>query len=141
MKHIKLFENFDKDYVKDSIKDLLIELQDMGMLVEVWHWKPKKKWKMGKDHKNEYFSISIKGVLHKTIDYGVYGESEVFKTFNTNLIKDYVGTVIDFMEEFCPGFEPYFEYYGNDEKDLGESETLLKNKEVVQVAFTFTKRE
>ncbi len=58
MKYIKLFENFDKDYVKDSIKDLLIELQDMGMLVEVWYWKPKKKWKMGKDH-NEYFSISI----------------------------------------------------------------------------------
>jgi hypothetical protein len=45
------------------------------------------------------------------------------------------------MEEFCPGFEPYFEYYGNDEKDLGESETLLKNKKVVQVAFTFTKRK
>lgn len=133
MKYIKLFESFDKDYVKDSIKDLLIELQDMGMLVEVWHYKPK--------NRNEYFSISIKGVLDKTIDYGVYGETEVFRTFNTNSIKDYIGTVIDFMKEFCTDFEPYFEYYGNDEKDLGESETLLENKKVVQVALTFTKRK
>ncbi len=135
MKYIKVFEKFDKDYVKDSIKDLLIELQDMGMLVEVGHWKPR----IGEDDK-EYYLISIKGVLDKTVDYGTYGESEVFKTFNTNLIKDYVGTVIDFMEEFCPDFESYFEYYGNNEKNLGESETLLKNKKVVQVAFTFIKR-
>lgn len=138
MKHIKLFENFDKDYVKNSIKDLLIELQDMGMLVEVRHHVP-----TDVNSSREYYTISIKGVLDKTIDYGV--ESEVFKTFNTNLIKDYIDTTIDFMDEFCPGFEPYLftrggEYYDNNEKDLGESETLLINRKVLQTVLVFTKR-
>ena len=137
--YIKLFEDFDKDYIKNSINDLLIELQDMGMLVEVWHWKPTVK-SNDINHK-EYYSVSIKGVLDEVIDFGAFGETEVFKTFNTNLIVDYVGTVIDFMAEFCPGFEPYFEYYGNSEKDLGESKTLLKNKKVAQLVLTFTKRK
>lgn len=31
--------------------------------------------------------------------------------------------------------------HDNNEKDLGESETLLKNKKVVEVALRFTKRK
>ena len=139
MKYIKLFDSYEKDYIKDSINDILVELKDKNMLVEVWHWKPKKKWKMGEDHR-EYYTISIKGVFDRTIDYLEYGDSDLYRKYNTNLISDYVDTVIDFMQEFCPDFEVYFEYYDNGEVDLGESEKLVKNKEVVQTVFTFTKK-
>ena len=123
MKYIKLFEDFGKGYVEDSIKDILVELKDLGMIIEVWHVTNKKE---------EYYSISITGKE----------EEEMYhQSFNTNILKDYVDTVIDFMKEFCHGFEPYFEYYGNNEKDLGESETLLRNKKVAQVVFVFTKRK
>ena len=135
MKYIKLFDSYEKDYIKDSINDILVELKDKNMLVEVWHWKP-----VPNSERKEYYTISIKGVFDRTIDYLEYGDSDLYRKYNTNLISDYVDTVIDFMQEFCPDFEVYFEYYDNGEVDLGESEKLVKNKEVVQTVFTFTKK-
>ncbi len=38
MKYIKLFDSYEKDYIKDSINDILVELKDKNMLVEVWHY-------------------------------------------------------------------------------------------------------
>lgn len=130
MKYIKLFDNYSKDYVKDSINDILVELKDRNMLVEVWHWIPR-----NDDEHREYYTISIKGVFHEQ-----FLDIKKYKKYNTDLISDYIDTVVDFMKEFCPDFSIYFEYYDNNEVNLGEGKELEKNKEVVQTVFTFIKK-
>lgn len=129
MRYIELFEGFKKDYVNDSIKDILVELQDSGMEVEVWHWIPNKKESKDPNHKEAY-NVWIHGSKkrHNT------------KKFNTNILKEYIDTISEFMKEFCPDFEVYFEYYDRNEQDIGEGETLELDKVVGSVAFTYRKK-
>jgi len=129
MKYIKVFEDFDKDYITSSIDDIFVELKDEGMLVKTYHFIPSTGIV-----KKEYFDIVIKGRQK-------YIEDHVFTIgFDTSHIKSYVDTLIDFMSEFCPDFDYHIEEYDIYENTLRDGKEM-SDSNVGTIVIIFTKEK
>lgn len=125
MRWIKLFESFDKsneDYIVSSIRDILVELQDEGMEIEI-DYRPE-----------DRVTIEIKG---KNVNDYPY---EMHKEFEVSSIRDYVDTVIDFIEEIWPSYTLYFEKYDVDDSHLFDGE-ILQDGPVGLIVIQIHKRE
>jgi hypothetical protein len=108
MRHIKLFESFDRDedYIVSSIRDILIELQDEGMEIEIDY------------QSHSLVTIEIKGKTLNTDFYDTYEEFEV------SSVRDYIDTVIDFIEDIWPSYNLYFEKYDTDDAHIEDGKVL-----------------
>lgn len=138
MKYIKVFEEFDEDYIKSSIDDIFVELKDEGMLVKTYHFVP-----TNGIVKKESYSVVIKGELPND------NSSYIKRTFETSYIQSYVDTLIDFMSEFCPDFDYHFEEYDRWDNVLWYTTPTVEReregeemsgREVGSVVIVFVKR-
>ena len=129
MKFIKLFESFDErgeDYIVNSIRDILIELEDEGMEVNIDYNPEDFKYDRPNSILEEpkktiippYVVIEIKGKTLNTDFYDTYEEFEV------SSVRDYIDTVIDFIEDIWPSYNLYFEKYDTDDAHIEDGKVL-----------------
>ena len=108
IKSFKLFEDFDneEEYIVSSIRGILIELEDDGMEVEIEY------------HSTQGVTIEIKGNPVDSYPYVMHKEFEV------SSIRDYIDTVIDFIEYTWSNYILYFEKYDVDDSCIYDGEVL-----------------
>ena len=108
IKSFSLFEAFDKDedYIVSSIRDILIELEDDGMVVEIEY------------NLTPGVTIEIKGNPVDSYPYVMH------KQFEVSSIRDYIDTVIDFIEYTWSSYILYFEKYDVDDSCIYDGEVL-----------------
>lgn len=132
MRRIKLFENFDKDgdYIVSSIRDILIELEDNGMQVEI-DYQPESfkydrpSYALAEPKKTIIqpgVTIEIKGKPVNSYPYMMQEEFEV------SSVRDYIDTVVDFIEDIWPSYDLYFEKYDIDDSHLVDGKVLKDGK-------------
>lgn len=118
MNWIKLFDNFnDEDYIESSIKDILVELVDIGMEISV------KYYRVGNSNSTKGTQPGV------TIEIGgkyLDDFPDIYESFKLSTIKDYVDTIIDFIKEVWPNFTVYYDQYATNEAHLKGSKTLTK---------------
>lgn len=132
MRRIKLFENFDKDgdYIVSSIRDILIELEDNGMQVIIEYQPESFKYdrpsyileEPKKTIIQPGVTIEIKGKTLNTDFYDTYEEFEV------SSVRDYIDTVVDFIEDIWPSYDLYFEKYDIDDAHIQDGKVLKDGK-------------
>lgn len=136
MRWIKLFESFDDDnYVSKSIRDILIELEDEGMQVDINYHPEGFKYAfsptLGPNYAFDepkktiiqpYVVIEIKGKPFDGYPYKMQEEFEV------SSVRDYIDTVVDFIEEIWPTYSLYFEKYDIDDSHLVDGKVLKDGK-------------
>lgn len=131
MKWIKLFESFDDDnYISKSIRDILIELEDNGMQVEIEYQPESFKYDRTSYALEEPkktiiqpgVTIEIKGKPVNSYPYMMQEEFEV------SSVRDYIDTVIDFIEDIWPSYDLYFEKYGVDDAHINDGKVLTDGK-------------
>lgn len=132
MRRIKLFENFDKDgdYIVSSIRDILIELEDNGMQVEIEYQPESFKYDRTSYALEEPkktiiqpgVTIEIKGKPVNSYPYMMQEEFEV------SSVRDYIDTVVDFIEDIWPSYDLYFEKYDIDDSHLVDGKVLKDGK-------------
>lgn len=144
MKHIKLFEGFSEseDYITDSIRAILIELEDEGMEVEINYHPEDFKYDRPSYALEEpkktiiqpYVVIEIKG--KEVNNYPV----QVHELFEVDGIRDYIDTVIDFIEGVWTTYDLYFEKYDVDDAHIYDGK-VLPSGQVGSVVIQIYKRE
>ena len=133
MRWIKLFESYDndnEDYIVSSIRDILIELEDGGMQVSIeYHPEDFKYDRLSyileepkKTIIQPYVVIEIKG---KHVNFYPYAMQEEFEISS---VRDYIDTVVDFIEEVWPTYSLYFEKYDIDDSHLVDGKVLKDGK-------------
>jgi hypothetical protein len=144
MKWIKLFESFerDEDYIVSSIRDILIELQDEGMEIEIDYRPEDFKY----DRKSYALEEPKKTIIQPSVTIEIKGKNvndypyEMHKEFEVSSIRDYVDTVIDFIEDIWPSYTLYFEKYDVDDSHLFDGE-ILQDGPVGLIVIQIHKRE
>ena len=132
MRRIKLFENFDKDgdYIVGSIRDILIELEDNGMQVEI-DYQPESfkydrpSYALAEPKKTIIqpgVTIEIKGKPVNSYPYMMQEEFEV------SSVRDYIDTVVDFIEDIWSSYDLYFEKYDIDDAHIQDGKVLKDGK-------------
>jgi hypothetical protein len=108
IKNFSLFEDFDnkEEYIVSSIRGILIELEDEGMEVEIEY------------HSIQGVTIEIKGNPVDDYPYVMH------KQFEVSSIRDYIDTVIDFIEYTWSSYILYFEKYDVDDSCIYDGEVL-----------------
>ena len=145
MKFIKLFESFDErgeDYIVNSIRDILIELEDEGMQVDIEYQPESFKYDRPsyalEEPKKTIIQpgvvIEIKGKTLNTDFYDTYEEFEV------SSVRDYIDTVIDFIEDIWPSYNLYFEKYDTDDAHIYDGK-VLPSGQVGSVVIQIYKKE
>lgn len=147
MRRIKLFESFknddNEDYIVNSIRDILIELEDNGMIVDIYYTPldfryDKPSYVLAPQKKTiiqPVVTIEIKGsVIDTDVFYDIYEEFEV------SSIRDYIDTVVDFMEGIWPSYSLYFGKY-DVEGDILEDDKVLKDGKCGSIVIQIHKKE
>ena len=144
MRRIKLFENFDKDgdYIVSSIRDILIELEDNGMQVIIEYQPESFKYdrpsyileEPKKTIIQPGVTIEIKGKPVNSYPYMMQEEFEV------SSVRDYIDTVVDFIEDIWPSYDLYFEKYDTDDGHI-EDGKVLKDGGCGSIVIQIHKRE
>jgi len=132
MRHIKLFEFFDyENHISRSIRDILIELEDEGMEVKIDY----QLHSLGsKGNKMPVVTIEIKG---KPVNGYPY---QMHKEFEVSSIRDYIDTVIDFIEDIWTSYDLYFEKYDVDDAHIYDGK-VLPSGQVGSVVIQIYKKE
>ncbi len=144
MKYIKVFESFDKDdgdYIVSSIRDILIELEDEGMKVEVEYEhvaRARRYAELSKTIVEPGVTIKITGKEHEIDEsFPLLHKDEEFEISS---IRDYIDTVVDFIEDIWPDYSIYFEKYATDHTHIGYSK-VLKDGKCGSIVIQIHKRE
>ena len=114
---IKLFESFDndnEDYIFSSITDILIELKDNGMGVAINYSKVAT---VVNEIKKPGITIEITGKYHTECE-----------EFEVSSVRDYIDTVIDFIEDIWISYYLYFEKYDGDDSHIEDGKVLKDGK-------------
>jgi hypothetical protein len=143
MRYIKLFESFDdENHISKSIRDILIELEDEGMQVIIEYQPESFKYDRPSYALEEPkktiiqpgVTIEIKGKTLNTDFYDTYEEFEV------SSVRDYIDTVVDFIEDIWPSYDLYFEKYDTDDAHI-EDGKVLKDGGCGSIVIQIHKRE
>lgn len=131
MKWIKLFESFDDDnYISKSIRDILIELEDNGMQVIIEYQPESFKY----DRPKYALEEPKKTIIQPGVTIEIKGKPvngypyEMYKEFDVSLVRDYIDTVVDFIEDIWPSYDLYFEKYDVDDAHINDGKVLTDGK-------------
>jgi hypothetical protein len=131
MKFIKLFESFDdENHISKSIRDILIELEDEGMQVKV-EYQPHSLGSKG--NKLPGVTIEITGKPDRSYP-------DIYKEFEVSSVRDYIDTVVDFIEDIWPSYDLYFEKYDVDDAHIQDGK-VLKDGKCGSIVIQIHKRE
>ncbi len=145
MRYIKLFESFDDDnYISKSIRDILVELEDEGMQVIIEYNPEDFKYDLEEPNKSiiqPLISIIITGkpVLDSNLYLGDTYPYHIQEEFEVSSVRDYIDTVVDFIEDIWPSYDIYFEKYDTDEAYI-EAGKVLKDGKCGSIAIKIHKR-
>jgi len=131
MKFIKLFEFFDyENHISKSIRDILIELEDEGMQVKIEYQPESFKY----DRPKYALEEPKKTIIQPGVKIEITGKPlpedqtasypELYKEFEVSSIRDYIDTVVDFIEDIWPSYDLYFEKYDTDDSHIQDGEVL-----------------
>lgn len=131
--YIKLFESFDdENHISKSIRDILIELEDEGMQVII-EYQPESfkydrpSYALAEPKKTIIqpgVTIEIKG---KEVNHGAFYPI-VYEEFEVSSVRDYIDTVVDFIEDIWPSYDLYFEKYDIDDAHIQDGKVLKDGK-------------
>ena len=127
MKWIKLFESFDdKNHISKSIRDILIELEDEGMQVEIQYQPESFKY----DRPNYILEEPKKTIIQPGVTIEIKGKTlntdfyDTYEEFEVSSVRDYIDTVVDFIEDIWPSYDLYFEKYDTDDGHIEDGKVL-----------------
>lgn len=132
MRWIKFFESFDKDgdYISKSIRDILIELEDNGMQVEIDYQPESFKY----DRPSYILEEPKKTIIQPGVTIEIKGKHvngypyAMQEEFEISSVRDYIDTVVDFIEDIWPSYDLYFEKYDIDDSHLVDGKVLKDGK-------------
>lgn len=134
MKYIKLFESFDKDddYIVSSIRDILIELEDNGMTVNIEYSPEDFKY----DRPDYVLQEPKKTIIQPGVTIEIKGKEVnrgafypiVYEEFEVSSVRDYIDTVVDFIEDIWTSYDLYFEKYDIDDSHIEDGKVLKDGK-------------
>lgn len=143
MRWIKLFESFDDDnYISKSIRDILIELEDEDMQVDINYHPEDFKY----DRPNYAFDEPKKTIIQPYVVIEIKGKPfdgypyKMQEEFEVSSVRDYIDTVVDFIEEVWPTYSLYFEKYDVDDAHIDDGK-VLKDGPVGSLVIQIHKRE
>lgn len=110
-------ENVDEDYIENSIKDILLELNDISMEVSVNYYR------IGNSNstKGKQPGVTIE-ICGKEVHGYPY---QMHKEFKLSSIMEYIYMVIDFIKEVWPNFTVYYDQYDVDDSHITGSKELV----------------
>jgi hypothetical protein len=143
MRYIKLFESFDdENHISKSIRDILIELEDEGMQVII-EYQPE-------DFKYDRPSYALeepkKTIIQPSVTIEIKGKTlntdfyDTYEEFEVSSVRDYIDTVVDFIEDIWPSYDLYFEKYDTDDGHI-EDGKVLKDGGCGSIVIQIHKRE
>ena len=143
MKYIKLFESFDdENHISKSIRDILIELEDEGMQVEIDYQPESFKY----DRPSYALEEPKKTIIQPGVTIEIKGKPVNFypymmqEEFEVSSVRDYIDTVVDFIETIWPSYDLYFEKYDIDDAHIQDGK-VLKDGKCGSIVIQIHKRE
>jgi len=143
MRYIKLFESFDdENHISKSIRDILIELEDEGMEVKIDYHPEDFKY----DRPNYILEEPKKTIIQPYVVIEITGKEvdnypvQMHELFEVDGIRDYIDTVVDFIETIWTSYDLYFEKYDVDDAHIYDGK-VLPSGQVGSVVIQIHKRE
>jgi hypothetical protein len=143
MKYIKLFESFDdENHISKSIRDILIELEDEGMQVDIQYQPESFKY----DRPSYVLEEPKKTIIQPSVTIEIKGKTlntdfyDTYEEFEVSSVRDYIDTVVDFIEDIWPSYDLYFEKYDTDDAHIQDGK-VLKDGGCGSIVIQIHKRE
>jgi hypothetical protein len=143
MRYIKLFESFDdENHISKSIRDILIELEDEGMQVDIQYQPESFKY----DRPSYVLEEPKKTIIQPSVTIEIKGKTlntdfyDTYEEFEVSSVRDYIDTVVDFIEDIWPSYDLYFEKYDTDDGHI-EDGKVLKDGGCGSIVIQIHKRE
>jgi hypothetical protein len=143
MRYIKLFESFDdENHISKSIRDILIELEDEGMQVIIEYQPESFKY----DRPSYALEEPKKTIIQPGVTIEIKGKPVngypymMQQEFEVSSVRDYIDTVVDFIEDIWPSYDLYFEKYDIDDAHIQDGK-VLKDGKCGSIVIQIHKRE